>query len=276
LLYRWGNPNAYKRGQSTSRFLFSQHGARWTASSTHSHSNIIVFDNGTNRPAPRYSSVIEFETPLQQDGSFPLESGTSYKPNEPTWVYTSTVNTDFYSSVFGGVQRLANGNTLISSGSEGEMFEVDYSGKLNWKYVSPINTSGVQTQGDTIRGNTFYSAFRYAPSHPAFLGRTLTPGEEIETEPIKHDCFVDFTTGVREQPIQSNERLLAWPNPFSDVVEVKATLDATDYYIYDSSAQLQMSGSITASTEYIDTSSLPAGMYLLRLSNGSKMLIVKH
>ena len=54
---------------------------------------------------------------------------------------------EMYSSAISGSTRLSNGNTLITFGMQGTFIEVDYSGEIVWKYVSPVNNLGIMSQG---------------------------------------------------------------------------------------------------------------------------------
>ena len=54
-------------------------------------------------------------------------------------------------------QRLANGNTLICSGTQGRVFEVTPSGDIVWEYVNPFG-GGEQS--------ALFRATRIALDHP--------------------------------------------------------------------------------------------------------------
>lgn len=51
-------------------------------------------------------------------------------------------------------QRLVNGNTLITEGADGRLFEVTTAGDIVWEYVSPYFTQGAN------RTNRVYRAYR--------------------------------------------------------------------------------------------------------------------
>ena len=44
----------------------------------------------------------------------------------------------FYSSNISGVQRLPNGNTLVTEGANGRLFEVASDRKIVWEYMYPL------------------------------------------------------------------------------------------------------------------------------------------
>ncbi|MCX7887945.1 MAG: aryl-sulfate sulfotransferase, partial [Verrucomicrobiae bacterium] len=61
LLYRWGNPAAYKRGAERDRQLFQQHDGIWIPDGYPGAGNITIFNNGYERG---WSSIEEIVPPL--------------------------------------------------------------------------------------------------------------------------------------------------------------------------------------------------------------------
>ncbi len=186
LLYRWGNPRAYRAGTADDQQLFWQHNPHWIPPGLAGAGNILIFNNGPEFPDLRrgYSSVEEIVPPV--DGAnYRLDPGVAYAPAEPVWTYTAATPSDFYTRFISGAQRLPNGNTLICYGARGTIFEVTPAGKTVWKYVNPMTSNGPVRQGELAgRGggpaNHVYRAYRYAPDHPGLQGLDLTPGEPIE------------------------------------------------------------------------------------------------
>ncbi|WP_216594393.1 aryl-sulfate sulfotransferase [Nostoc sp. PCC 7107] len=78
--------------------------------------NILIFDNGAYRrhTALNFSRVIE----------------VSRQTKEIVWEYTDNPPQNFFSSYISGAQRLPNGNTLITEGAYGRIFEVTVSGEI--------------------------------------------------------------------------------------------------------------------------------------------------
>lgn len=180
LLYRWGNPQAYGAGDSSDQKLFVQHDAQWIEPGLAGEGNILVFNNGDGRPGGNYSSVEELVPPVDTFGGYSLAPGQAYGPQEPIWTYAN--QPDFYSGFISGVGRLPNGNTLICSGAQGIIFEVDPEGETVWKYVNPVVVDGPLAQGKPIPffENIVFRAYRYGPDYPGLQGRDLTPGDPIE------------------------------------------------------------------------------------------------
>lgn len=80
--------------------------------------NMIILDN---RGAAGMSRVIEFD-PFTQ---------------EIVWQYRGTDETPFHTEWCGAVQRLENGNTLITETKNGRAFEVTPAGDVVWEFVNP-------------------------------------------------------------------------------------------------------------------------------------------
>lgn len=101
--------------------------------------NVLIFDNGYER---RESYILEIN-PVTKD---------------PVWIFDH--GPKFFSRVAGSVQRLPNGNTLISEDVPGRTFEVTSKGEIVWQY------SGT--------GRRSARAHRYAPDYcPKFAGLPL-------------------------------------------------------------------------------------------------------
>ena len=103
----------------------------------------------------------------------------------------------FWSPYISGCERLANGNTQITSGMYGHMFEVTPAGNLVWEYVSPImagnyitETLGFDAAGKPIIGgagmtyNSVFRSYRYAADFPGLAGKSLiSQGTLTQTVP---------------------------------------------------------------------------------------------
>jgi len=137
LLYRWGNPEAYDAGTASDQKLFFQHDASWIKPGYPGEGNILVFNNGNNRPSGQYSTVDEFTPPVDSNGEYYLEPGSAYDPENYTWSYIADPPTSFFSHVYGGAQRLENGNTLICYGTKGVFFVTNPDKTTIWEWTNP-------------------------------------------------------------------------------------------------------------------------------------------
>jgi hypothetical protein len=167
LLYRWGNPGAYGRGSESDRILGFQHDAHWIAPGLPGAGNILIFSTRTPASDGDFPKVYEFVPAVNAEGQYANPGNGPFGPSEPTWTYSKP--NSFRGSFLSGSQRLGNGNTLISAGPQGRVFEVDPAGEIVWEYWSPY--------GRDMGANPFslFRATRIPPEHPALHGRDLRP-----------------------------------------------------------------------------------------------------
>ena len=180
ILYRYGNPESYDRGDSSDRVLFSQHDARWIEDGYPDEGKLMIFNNGNGRNTS-YSSVDVITLPVN-GSKYLIENNQPFGPRDLSWTWD--VGVDMYSPIISGSTRLPNGNTLITFGVEGTFIEVNYNGDIVWKYISPVNNLGIMNQGDSIydgNGNKVFKISRYDTNHPGLKGRELLPIDYIET-----------------------------------------------------------------------------------------------
>jgi hypothetical protein len=149
------------------RQVIGQHHAHLIPKGLPGAGNLLVFDNGG-------SSGYGFFSPIAPDGRGALVRATSRVLEinpvtlQLTWSYT---NARFYASNISGAQRLPNGNTLITSGPTGRIFEVTKEGAVVWEYVWPA--FGANNQ------NSIYRAYRipysWMPQVPVPVEKKVTP-----------------------------------------------------------------------------------------------------
>lgn len=126
--------------------------------------NLIVYDNGgwagygvpnPSSPTGRmnakrdYSRVLEFN-PIT------LEIEWQYTPTEAGFI-NPLDSSRFYSPFVSSAQRLPNGNTLITEGSNGRLIEVTKDHELVWEYINPYFNSSL----GEFKMNMIYRAYRY-------------------------------------------------------------------------------------------------------------------
>ncbi len=138
LLYRWGNPRAYRNGTSLDQRLFFQHNIQWVPRGMPGEGHLLVFNNGGSRKPEEYSSVDEFVPPTDKEGHYVRPKRGPFGPDRALWSYTAPNPKDFYSWFISGAQRLPNGNTLINSGAVGVVFEVTPENEIVWKFANPF------------------------------------------------------------------------------------------------------------------------------------------
>ena len=225
LLYRWGNPQVYGAGSESDRRLFFQHDAQWIPSGYPGEGNILVFNNGEDRPDGNYSSVDEVILPVDEYGQYSLTPGSAFGPEEAIWSYTAKNPKAFFADHISGAHRLPNGNSLICDGPHGVFLEVTSGKEPVWRYVNPVTGQGPLMQGDPIPGgqnaqeNQVFRTYRYALDYPAFDGRDLTPGDFIERYP---ETAVEVNQAPGEFRLSQN-----YPNPFNPMTTISYILPST-------------------------------------------------
>jgi len=284
LLYRWGNPQTYDRGDVTDQMLFGQHDSHWIESGLPGEGNILIFNNGRNRPGGEYSTVDEIVPPVDQNGNYLLDPDTTFGPDQLLWTYVEPIPSDFFSPNVSGSQRQPNGNTLICSGTWGRFFEVTNEGELVWLYVNPVIGSGPMYYEDPIPGtqNWAFRVYRYAPDYPGFEGRDLTPGDPIELYPTSIE-EINLDLVPKQFELYQN-----YPNPFNPSTKIKFAIPTDEfvnliiYNVLGKTITILVNEQMhTDSYDVIfDAFDLSSGMYFYKLTAGEyvnikKMLLVK-
>jgi hypothetical protein len=217
LLYRWGNPMAWRRGTQDDRMLYNPHDAQWIEPGLPGAGHALVFNNGQDRSEQNFSSADEIALPVMSDGNYARNPETAFGPTSLVWTFEDPGK--LFSPRISGVQRLLNGNTLICSGTQHLLLEVTPDAEIVWMYRNPPRfRSGDDDDDDdtppgrrppspderpslsdlpeetlaTIRipggipleeGGTMFRAWKYSPDSPAFEGRDLTPKPVPQGQP---------------------------------------------------------------------------------------------
>ena len=121
--------------------------------------NILFFGNGADllRRGPEGGSNVTEIDP---------------KTNEIVWQYRGNPPTSFLSWWISGCQRLWTGNTHITEGGYGRLFEVTPEGDIVWEFINPVFFEGPPQFG---RQNRVFRSYRYAADGPELQGRAGEP-----------------------------------------------------------------------------------------------------
>jgi hypothetical protein len=168
IVWRLGPDFSESRELRAIRQIIGQHHAHLIPKGLPGAGNLLVFDNGG-------SSGYGFATPIAPNGVGAFARATSRVLEinpvtlELVWSYT---NPRFFSTNISGAQRLPNGNTLITAGAGGRMFEVTRDGAIVWEYMYP------QFAGANA-SNAVYRAYRlpygWIPQLTRPVERRVTP-----------------------------------------------------------------------------------------------------
>jgi hypothetical protein len=158
--------------------IIGQHHAHLIPKGLPGAGNLLVFDNGG---ASGYG---------EPSGMAPRGVGIYARPSsrvleiDPVTlnvVWSYTAGAQFFSSNISGMQRLANGNTLITEGAGGRVFEVTADRQIVWEYMNPPASAAARTPG------TVYRAYRVPYS---WLSQISRPQERAVTPPALGDFRV--------------------------------------------------------------------------------------
>ena len=147
--------------------------------------HILVFDNGgwagygapnPGSPTGIKNALRDYSRVLEID-PITLKIVWQYTPREAGLMHPTDSNR-FYSPFISSAQRLPNGNTLITEGSGGRIFEVTADHQLVWEYISPY-------WGRYFNQNMVYRAYRV----PYQWVPQLDPPQETPIEPLDVTSF---------------------------------------------------------------------------------------
>jgi len=141
-------------------WIIGQHHAHMIPKGLPGEGNILVFDNGgfAGYGAPNPSSPTGHNNALREYSRVLEFDPITLKL---VWMYTyfeaGYLNRmgryHFFSPLISSAQRLPNGNTMITEGSNGRMLEVTSDHELVWEYISPYF-------GEDGKSNHVYRAYR--------------------------------------------------------------------------------------------------------------------
>ncbi len=256
ILYRWGNGSAYERADISEEVLYGQHGAHWIREGADA-GKILIFNNGNGRPGPDFS-LIEVLNPIQdEDGSYPVPDTEAFGPETSEWIYGDGVGESFYSAFLSNAQRLPNGNTLINSGSPGDIFEIDANKEKVWHYVIPLFGDTPLPQGNDANNNSTFRAYKFPKDFKGFEGIDISPGEPIEINPLPCDVFSSVENKMYADKISvflKQGRL-----EISNVLGESLALS-----IYDMNGALVLEQPLVQGVNSVDVLSKNSGVYILR------------
>lgn len=176
-IYRWGNPAAYNNGTLADQKLFKQHNAHWIEAGLPHANQILIYNNGVNRPGGDYSTVEIITPPVS---GYNYVSTLPYLPATNNWIYNDGNPNKYYAPFVSGAQQLANGNVLLCNGPIGLLTEVDSNKNLVWKYINPVSINGILTQNSNPNANPTFRCTFYPLTFSGFTGHAFLAENPIE------------------------------------------------------------------------------------------------
>ncbi len=262
-LYRWGNPEAYNMGTTTSQKLFGQHFPHWIPEGLPEEGKLMIFNNGAQR-TPSFSEVFILSPPVTESGLYELLDGQAYSPQQPDYTYyNQAMPGSFYSPIVSGAQMLPNGHILICDGDSGHFFEIDDEENVVWDYVSPIVNLGILNQGDIPSGNLVFRATKYATDYAAFNNRDITPGLPIEINPDLSAC----NTLSSESIVETSFKM--YPLPAHQFLNITSSKPINSITIYNAFGHIIKTQPVKKLTTQINVSTFSTGLYFVVLKIGN-------
>lgn len=174
IVWRLGPDFSQSKELRALRQIIGQHHAHFIPKGLPGAGNLMVFDNGG-------ASGYGFANPIAPEGrgAFVRPTSRVLEINPVTlelvWSYT---NPRFFSTNISGAQRLPNGNTLVTAGAGGRMFEVTKEGAIVWEYMYPLFA------GPNSASNAVYRAYRIPYG---WIPQLAKPKEQRITPPALRD-----------------------------------------------------------------------------------------
>jgi hypothetical protein len=264
ILYRWGNPITYGRGTVADQKLFKQHHATFIKSGYPNAGKVLVFNNGVNRSTSSYSSIDMIDI---SKAGFPYTIGatSAYLPSSVFWTYTAATPSTFYAANISGAHALSNGSFLITDGPRGEVFEIDSTSKIKWRYINPVNNTGPMAQGSIPNLNTVFRAEYYPKTYSGFKDIIFTPTTELEINPI-NPSLCALAAQIEETSVA--DIFSVSPNPVDNTKMLKIDFDIPVYgslELLNTIGQKVMSRQLEGKDKqvYLDVKDLSQGVYFL-------------
>jgi hypothetical protein len=279
LIYRFGNPAAYRGNGPTT--LFYPHDAHWVdlaLSSGHPEfGKVTVFNN---KVGPDYSSVHTFSPVFDTyTWQYNLLPNGDWSPSNFDWTYTANPPQSFYSTGLGAIQILPNGNRLINEGREGRAFELNGSGEIVWEYINPMKMGNPVAQYDTTitpSSNQQFRFSRYPLTYSAFTNKILEPQGYIELNPDTTFCLAE--ANITELAAVSDAYFIS-PNPANNQLEIKClnsinTIQTVD--LIESSGKKLIALVANEKEVTLNISEFVPGVYYVLINGYSRAKIIKY
>lgn len=262
ILWRWGNPQAYRQGSTTEQKLVMQHDAKWVKAGYLDEGKISVYNNGGDG-TQTFSSVHLIE-PEISNGDYVI-ANDKFLPVDFDWSWNgSFFDVTVYENKKSGAHSLPNGNFVICETSKGQISEINKNGDHLWSYKNPTGTV-IHNQFDIITAadNSLFRGEKYPVDYPGFAGQDLTPGDIVEdVNPISEYCI----NGLGIEEYQSNLFQIANPVVNNNLIINNPEL-ITYIQITDFTGKMYVSKTVSTKTPL--NIMLKSGLYLIKISTDS-------
>ncbi len=274
LIFRWGNPAAYQKGDFTDQLLFSQHDAQWMdnfVSPGYEHfGEIVLFNNKVSLGV----SAGQIVAPVwdQAGQAYATEDGI-YLPSGFSKTFSHPDPTKNYSSNASSVQVLGDGAVVMCAAGQGFIFELDKAGEVVWEYRTPLRFGQPVLQGFElmVNDNFTFQCEKYPDDFSGLSGKDLSPKGYIELDPNVSFCMFTNATEIEQKSFN------VYPNPFTGFIFIENKMSSPFYVeIFDNYGRIVFNKIFSESSLKINTTGWPKGIYyLLEKNSGTHRKIIR-
>lgn len=261
IIYRWGNPHAYGRGDINDQKLFFQHDVQWIRNGTFKGC-ISIFNNRVNSSG--FSEACIFKPVFDEvNNNFVLSENGKYLPNDfSIRIKHPELPSKCLSSGLSSFQILNNQNYFIFSGNQGYGFELNKDGKIVWEYELPFSNGNLISQGESPVTNFAFKMVKYDKTDQIFEDKDIIGKEYLELNPDSTLC--KFLTKVEN--IENNKEF-HFNNIVNDDLNFYGNVKVTSYIICDVTGKILLAGNTSSSFEQINLSQMNSGIYFIKLND---------
>ncbi len=278
LLFRWGNPAAYK-GVGEQQVFFA-HDAQWIDDFLPSESpyfgDIMIFNN---RVANNSISTVDIIRPAfnETTGAYETREDLSFLPNSTELSLFHPDTFPLHSSGLSSAQLLPNKNILALAGRTGHAFEINPATKeIVWEYRIPLRGGAPVAQGETLttNQNITFRLKRYPSDYSAFTGRDLSSQGYLELSP--NTAFCNLSVSIENISL-ADLSISIYPNPVAySLIIAQTTNEVKRLFLSDLTGRILKEIPLTGNRTSVDVSELASGLYFLRAENGAIGKVVVH
>ncbi|HKK76501.1 MAG TPA: aryl-sulfate sulfotransferase [Saprospiraceae bacterium] len=273
LLYRYGNPQAYRQGTAEDQQLFFQHDSKWTNPNAQpgepDFGQLSVYNN---RVREDYAPMTIWN-PLTESGDYAFADGQFEVGVAVREVFHPDSLDIAVSNALSSAAMLPNGNALLLAGRWGFAYEVSPENEVVWEYRIPIRAGSAVEQGEELsrNNNITFRVDRYGMDHPAFVGKELLPLRFWELNPNTDACPLMVVNTDSE--LLPEERFHFFPNPASDRIQLSLP-EAGPLQLLNAQGKVIRNWSLAAGQHDLSLGFLPKGLYFLKTKAQVEQLLI--
>ena len=273
ILFRWGNPEAYKQGNEDDQLCFRQHNAHWVNDFVEADSpyrNSIAFFNNFIDLDLSLGHIIDPEWDYV-DRKYQSIDGL-YLPQNYSHEFSHPDTLKNYSTAASSIQILGKDHVLMHAGRQGRAFELNSEGEIVWEYVVPIRNGFPVAQGSelTLSQNFTFQLKRYPPDFSGFDDKDLTPKGYLELNPNEDFCTL-YTSVENLIP----DSFSFYPNPASTSITINSAENGV-LELFDMYGRKVQAYDIYRGQNFVELQQWQSGLYTIKLNGQVEQLAIRN